>query len=528
MKLFRTCLILQIGLFVIRAVAADVPDRSVWQTVQTNVVFSSLTTVADLIDSLPESAELHTNQQVVQSIRLLNGVGPLLSAGELVKAEQIAKSNDKTVKLAIGLIRDFTACGKLRGEADAVTNAIQSAGLVPGCTQILADILAASRTFDAGNYSEAKRQYASVFDACIEQARSVQDLLNAAIMPFGEYEFYRFGGESAKELRQSAQRLESDLRLGNSVGMLTNSARVNALIPKTVSAVESHRQQLVQSLEKTAGFQAALKRLDQLLAENPKYEFALNLKKDVLANRRFRPGQVWRNSIGLDLAYVPPGSFLRGNKAEKSLHSVTLSRGFFIGAFEVTVEQWNDLMGAGLERTAGNKFPKDNVTWNQAVAFCAALSQREPGLRYRLPTEAEWEYACRAGTTTDYNTGRDTIDSSSAAVFDLARPTQSSSTVGSYEPNAWGLYDMHGNLAEWCQDWFGSYDVTAQTNPSGPVDADVNPQTCAKVIRGGSWLDDPSAASSVSRQSQFSIISTDTVGFRVVLEADGVDLNNKR
>jgi formylglycine-generating enzyme required for sulfatase activity len=160
---------------------------------------------------------------------------------------------------------------------------------------------------------------------------------------------------------------------------------------------------------------------------------------------------------------------------EGPLHTVTLS-GFKMSKYEVTFAQYDAFCDAtGRQKPSdegwgrGNR-PVINVDWNDATAFAEWMG-------CRLPTEAEWEYACRAGTTTPYHTGS-SLNSSQANVDGGVGQTK---PVGSYAPNAWGLYDMHGNVWEWCSDWEGSYSAGAQTNPKGPSSGSD------RVLRGGSW-----------------------------------------
>jgi len=179
---------------------------------------------------------------------------------------------------------------------------------------------------------------------------------------------------------------------------------------------------------------------------------------------------------------IPAGTFTMGSPSyetnrwdEGPQHSVSLS-GFKMSKYEVTFAQYDTFCDAtGREKPGDNAWgrgnmPVINVSWEDATAFAQWMG-------CRLPTEAEWEFACRAGTTTPFNTGS-SLNSSQANVNDEVEQTK---PVGSYAPNAWGLHDMHGNVWEWCSDWYGSYSVGAQTNPKGPSSGSN------RVLRGGSW-----------------------------------------
>ena len=206
-----------------------------------------------------------------------------------------------------------------------------------------------------------------------------------------------------------------------------------------------------------------------------------------------------KNSIGMRFVTVAPGEFVMGDGAgppktpaeweardydESPAHQVKISAGFLLGAHEVTNAQYERFDPAhkkfrgqdGVSQSDDE--PVTFVTWSQAVAFCAWLSKIE-GKPCRLPTEAEWEYACRAGTTTPFSTGA-SIDAGQANIGQTKDGKLRATTVpvGSFAANAWGLHDMHGNVLEWCLDWHGPYDAAAQTDPVGRADG------YAKVARG--------------------------------------------
>jgi formylglycine-generating enzyme required for sulfatase activity len=198
-----------------------------------------------------------------------------------------------------------------------------------------------------------------------------------------------------------------------------------------------------------------------------------------------QPGKGMTNSIGMKLVYIQPGEFQMGSNDgeddEKPLHTVKISKGFYMGIYEVTQEQYQKVMGNNPSEFEGSNLPVEMVSWDDAVEFCKKLSQTE-GKTYRLPTEAEWEYACRAGTTTKFSFG-----DSESQLGDYAWYNQNSGEkahpVGEKKPNAWGLYDLHGNVWEWCHDWYGGgYYASSPTNdPQGPSSGQ------GRVIRGGGW-----------------------------------------
>jgi len=225
------------------------------------------------------------------------------------------------------------------------------------------------------------------------------------------------------------------------------------------------------------------------------------------------PGDTIANSLGMKLAYIPAGKFLRGSplhvpdrQYDEAPHLVRLTKPFRIGVTEVTQSQWQKVMGTGRSHFKGDTLPAENVSWQEAVEFCEKLSRRE-GKVYRLPTEAEWEYACRTGSAGPGAGRLDDLAWYEANSDGTTRP------VGGKQPNAWGLYDLHGNVSEWCRDTYESaYPPNEVTDPTGPA-ADGY-----KVIRGGSWAHFPLACRSAARNSAPPAYRFRETGFRVVLE----------
>jgi uncharacterized protein (TIGR02996 family) len=257
------------------------------------------------------------------------------------------------------------------------------------------------------------------------------------------------------------------------------------------------------------------------------------------------------NSVGMELALIPPGAFLMGSpdseeghsEDEGPQHEVEGSRAFYLGVFPVTQGQWQRVMGRNpshFRSRGGGKgqvrgldtrdFPVECVSWEDAVAFCRKLSDLPEEARakrlYRLPSEAEWEYACRGGaaSSTPFHLG-DSL-SSTQANFDgnfpyggaaqgpsLQRPTP----VGSYNPNAWGLFDLHGNVWQWCADWYADdyYQQGPRRDPPGP------PEGSRRVIRGGSWYGFGQFCRTAYRSWSGPAYRDDDLGFRVSLVLSG-------
>jgi formylglycine-generating enzyme required for sulfatase activity len=181
---------------------------------------------------------------------------------------------------------------------------------------------------------------------------------------------------------------------------------------------------------------------------------------------------------------VPAGSFMMGSTNggtdEKPVHQVTISQAFYMGKYEVTQGQWQTVMGNNPSnfKDCGGNCPVEQVSWDDAQNFINKLNESNDGFRYRLPTEAEWEYACRAGTTGDY----------AGILSEMAWYGKNSGSkthaVGGKQPNAWGLADMHGNVWEWCQDWYHETYYGAPTDGSAWLSGGEQEY---RVLRGGSW-----------------------------------------
>jgi formylglycine-generating enzyme required for sulfatase activity len=183
---------------------------------------------------------------------------------------------------------------------------------------------------------------------------------------------------------------------------------------------------------------------------------------------------------------------------------------------EVTQKQWEAVMGDNPSFCVGDDLPVETVTWEQAAEFCRKLSLKEGG-KYRLPTEAQWEYACRAGTTTPFCTGA-TI-STDQANYDgnhtyaggrKGEFREATTAAGSFAPNGWGLHDMHGNVWEWCADWYSEYPQGDVTDPTGPASGD------RRVSRGGCWVNFPAVCRSANRAGVVPLSWNFHTGFRVV------------
>lgn len=194
----------------------------------------------------------------------------------------------------------------------------------------------------------------------------------------------------------------------------------------------------------------------------------------------------------MEFVWIEPGVFQmgseRGRSDESPVHEVEISRGFWLGKFEVTQEQWKAVMDeepwAGRDRVEANpSHPAVIISWDEVQEFIGRLNAAAGEELYRLPTEAEWEYACRAGTQTRWSFGNDESRLKEHAWYygNNQDPTKGAKAVGSKSPNPWGLYDMHGNVWEWVQDWYDEeyYNSSPRVDPQGPTSG------LGRVIRGG-------------------------------------------
>jgi formylglycine-generating enzyme required for sulfatase activity len=226
---------------------------------------------------------------------------------------------------------------------------------------------------------------------------------------------------------------------------------------------------------------------------------------------------VLTNSIGMKLKLLYPGQFMMGEGS--GYHQVTLTKPFYLGVYQVTQEQYQKVMGTNPSHFKGARNPVENVSWKDAVELCRKLSElpeeKKAGRVYRLPTEAEWEYACRAGTTTTYCFGDDQSQLGEYAWFEK-NSNSKTHPVGEKKPNAWGLYDMHGNVWEWCADWYGDYPKGAVTDPVGPATGSI------RVGRGGSWLNVAALCESALRLRFTPVIRNFSNGFRLALSSSEI------
>jgi len=250
----------------------------------------------------------------------------------------------------------------------------------------------------------------------------------------------------------------------------------------------------------------------------------------------------WREPVtGMEFRYVPAGRFRMGTgsgelprQPDETPHEVTLTRGFYLGRYEVTQTEWSRVMGGNPSQFPGcPSCPVETVSYDDIQRYIRRPAELSHGNGFRLPTEAEWEYACRSGTHTAFATGAGLT--SQQANYDgryplpgappgqyLGRPAK----VGSYPPNPWGFYDLHGNVWEWVEDWYGDYPAGPVTDPRGPArgsgrrvwDARGGDWGWKRVIRGGSWYFNADSCRCALRYTHAPADSGFSLGFRLVRE----------
>ena len=280
-------------------------------------------------------------------------------------------------------------------------------------------------------------------------------------------------------------------------------------------------------------------------------EKAQGQEKDIAS-----PREKFTNSIGIEFANIPAGKFLMGTplteqerSQDETQHEVTLTQGFRMGVHEVTQAQYEQVMGQNPSHFKGATLPVEKVSYDDALAFCKKLSdlpaEKAAGRKYRLPTEAEWEYCCRAGTSTPFHFGQELNGTQANCDGKVPYGTTKNgpsllktSPVGSYPPNAWGFYDMHGNVREWCQDVYGDYPKQSVTDPRGPevgkpegvagqgegqvpVPAE-EPVGSYCVNRGGCWYGEAALCRSAYRYRFDPSLRNFGYGFRLALSSSEI------
>jgi formylglycine-generating enzyme required for sulfatase activity len=251
------------------------------------------------------------------------------------------------------------------------------------------------------------------------------------------------------------------------------------------------------------------------------------------------------NSIGMKLVLIPKGTFMMGSpgseigrEKKQTQHEVTISKDYYLGVTEVTQGQYEKVMGTNpsffqgdevaernpdtgrvIKEVDSSNHPVEQVSWEDAIDFCKKLSdlpgEKAAGRVYRLPTEAQWEYACRAGSKSAYSFGESSKSLGDYAWF-AGKSNGQTHPVGEKKATAWGLYDMQGNVFEWCSDWYDEYPKGAVSDPTGPKEGSL------RVFRGGCWDGVAELCKSADRAYGLPSSRIYGIGFRVALSSSGI------
>ena len=296
---------------------------------------------------------------------------------------------------------------------------------------------------------------------------------------------------------------------------------------KVDTGLKAEQERLEQERNELERIQAEIEERKRVEAERKRIE-AKKKKLFAMSKRPPRPkSKKITNSLGMEFVSIKPGTFMMGSpsseperRKNERQHKVTLTKGFYMQTTEVTQGQWKAVMGKNPSKfkNCGDDCPVEKVSWNDAQGFIRRLNQKEGSDKYRLPTEAEWEYAARAGSKTAFANGgiselKCGYDSNLDAVgWYCGNSNKRTHPVAQKQPNSWGLYDMHGNVYEWCQDWYGEYyPVSSVIDPTGPSSASL------RVYRGGGWRKNARYCRAASRSRYKPGTRNGSVGFRLVL-----------
>jgi len=313
-----------------------------------------------------------------------------------------------------------------------------------------------------------------------------------------------------------------DLGLGNAVAPYLERIAAHKLDEKDAAALTAWK--LAEGLFENKNWKAAQHAYEALQRD---YAGSTALTNNAVALKERLAAIAWAlgppretslnfgGGIQMELELIPAGEFEMGSNdgdaSEKPIHRVKISETFYIGKYTVTQAQYEKVVGINPSSSKGENLPVERVSYFDAEEFCRKAGKLT-GNSVRLPTEAEWEYACRAGTKTKFNAGDDDAALEQVGWF-KGNSDEKTHPVGLKKPNAWGLYDMHGNVWQWCMDWYGEdYYLKSETeNPLGPA------RSIHRVIRGGAFVARPGSCRSAFRSNREPGICSSSCGFRVVI-----------
>jgi len=330
--------------------------------------------------------------------------------------------------------------------------------------------------------------------------------------------------EKAAKLIGLSARAEDGMAFDDALELLKEAEKLGAKVTASIVRVEKKRARAealagVRELMKGKSWKKADAALDSLLEKYPGDKEALELHAKVKKGLAPPPELALDlgGGVALEVVYVKPGRFRMGSAEgwgdEKPVHEVVITKGFYIGKYEVTQRQFRQVMGVDRSRYKGERNPVEEVSWNEADDFCKRVAERT-GSTVRLPTEAEWEYAARAGSAGNYCFGNDEAKLRQYGWY-AVNSGKTTRPVGGKQPNAWGIHDMHGNVWEWVADWYDKnyYSKSPREDPTGPARS-----TGKRVLRGGCMDNKASGCTATERSSSRPTSRDKDAGFRVVVE----------
>ncbi len=512
--------------------------------------------------AVPYAELLQLKAQAEQELRQGNTArardltGPLLEkANALVLLDAQRLRALSVSKTAAEAARAASDAGAQREAAEIISKASQSDAQAQRA-YALGDFATAQTAWNnaASQYSQAKSQ-AAPWSAFRQQRQALTQSMVSADARLAE----RYAPESTAKVQslltqadQSAQKQDPAAAVESlrSASSALDAAIQSARLAKSQEAAQTQAKitQLLAAAHQNDSPErgkAALDTLNQILTLSPNNPEALQLQTKIKAYYLLKPGQTITNSIKMALAYIPSGEFTMGSPAtepgrkdDERQHKVKITRPFFMGVTEVTQAQWFQVMGKDYKspdgvhpddqrgnRFLGDDLPADGISYQETLDFCKRLSALE-NKKYRLPTEAEWEYAARAGSTDAFNTGPaltalqaniDGYDPFPGVPRSLSR--MKTLLVGTFAANAWNLKDMHGNVMEWTSDFYNPYPITDSADPKS-TEFTGPPEQAARVLRGGSWKHYATQARSANRSFYSPVLKANYIGFRIVLETE--------
>ena len=471
--------------------------------------------------------------------KFLADVGAEIAAKQSAaeRAAEHRKWTDEGLRLRLAGKLHGAATAYERAQASAPAGNTEAAEAAAECT--VEDYKAQAMDAEAkGDYERAVELYAQAV-----AKRDTPDLRGTLADAKRKLDKKRAGEARRAEAARWRSRAEEAERRGDmkaALGYYQEAAKHGADVSSKVSSLGREIARREEAARRQAAYDDAMSRArpyagrGQWKEAGAAYEEALRQKPGdsqatrllAEAKKRLGPAKTMTLNLGgvtMELVLIPAGEFMMGSPAseakrqkDETQHRVRITKPFYMGKYEVTQAQHQAVMGANPSKFKGASNPVEMVSWNNATEFCRKLSQRT-GQQVRLPTEAEWEYACRAGTTTPFHYGNSL--SSTQANFNGRYPYGGAAKgdyrgktmpVGSFQPNAWSLYDMHGNVWEWCADWYENYGGAA-TDPTGPANGGY------RVLRGGGWNNNGYSCRSASRYWNDPSNRNLNYGFRVVV-----------